>query len=154
MNKKTFWIGAVLLSFVVLAACSKEKTSDSSSLSKLTERLISQSWEEVSRTYRVQGSITKSTLSEDNKLISLSLDKIKNMAMNNNPIDYDFEGKTLDVFVKGEGLDKTVADKLKVGTDIVLTFAQHAIADKTSGRRGFLRIIARMDLYCPGWTGC
>jgi len=38
----------------------------------------------------------------------------------------------LDVFVKGEGLDKTVADKLKVGTDIVLTFAQHAIADKTS----------------------
>jgi len=137
MKNKVVLICTVLLAFMVLSACGNEKTKDSPNSSQFTERLITQNWEEVSRAYRIRGHITKSTISEDKKLISLSLDKVKNMVMKNNPVDYDFEGKTIELFIKGEGLDKTIATKLNAGTDIAVAFAQYAIPDEAPAGKVF-----------------
>lgn len=137
MNKKAVLLCAALLFFAVLAACIKEKISDSSSSSQLSEQFITQNWEEVSRTYRVRGTITKFTRSEDKKWISLSLDKVRNMVMKSNPVDYDFEGKTLELFIKGEGLDKIDAAKLKTGTDVAVAFAQFSVPDEAPAGKVF-----------------
>lgn len=130
MKRSLLMVSAILIYIVILSACSKEEMSNSSDTSiPKREQLISQKWEPVSRGYRVQGNVVEVDISEDGQLISLSLNVTKNMKMENNPVDYDFVGKTIDLFIKGENLDTKATSKLKEGTNLAIAFAQHAIQD-------------------------
>lgn len=131
MKRNLLMVSAILIYIVILSACSKEEMSNSSdtSIPKRGEQLISQKWEPVSHPYRVRGNVVEVTISEDGQLISLSLNVTKNMKMENNAVDYDFVGKTIDLFIKGEKLDTKATNKLKEGTNLAIAFAQHAIQD-------------------------
>lgn len=85
-------------------------------------------WEQVSRAYRVQGTITN-IVAENGKLKSITLQATKNMACCNNPVDYDFAGKTLEVYFEDAAVDTKTLNKLQKGTEIVITIAQFAVSD-------------------------
>lgn len=84
-------------------------------------------WEVVSRADRVQGTITALDMTE-NMLNSVTLKGTKRIILPNNPIDYDFTGKTFNI-VFNEDMERSgiVKGKLKKGAEIVITFAQYAI---------------------------
>lgn len=130
MKRNLLMVSAILIYIVILSACSKEEMSNSSDTSiPKREQLISQKWEPVSHPYRVRGNIVEVDISEDGQLVSLSLNVTKNMKMENNAVDYDFVGKTIDLFIKGENLDTKATSKLKEGTNLAIAFTQHAIQD-------------------------
>jgi beta-lactamase regulating signal transducer with metallopeptidase domain len=85
-------------------------------------------WEVIgARADRVQGTITELDIT-DGMLSSVTLIGTKRIKLPNNPIDYDFAGQTFNIEFNEE-LTKAgnLKDKLKKGTEIVVTFAQYAI---------------------------
>lgn len=87
----------------------------------------SKNWEQVSRNYGVQGKIVNMDTT-DSKLNSIKIEVKKNINLPNNPIEFDFTGNTLEVVFTEELMNAGMfKDKLKEGSEIVVTFAQYAI---------------------------
>jgi len=87
----------------------------------------SKNWEQVSRDYRVQGTIVNMD-TIDSKLNSIELEVTKRINLPNNPIDAEFTGKTLHIVFNEELMNAGMfRDEFKKGSEIVVTFAQYAI---------------------------
>jgi beta-lactamase regulating signal transducer with metallopeptidase domain len=101
----------------------KEKKDDN----KNNQSSDTKGWEVISREDRVQGTIIKLDKTSD-MLNSITLKATKRIILPNNPIDYDFSGKTFNI-VFNEDLANAgiLKDKLKEGAEIVVTLAQYAI---------------------------
>lgn len=132
MIKRGWMIVIFMMALILASACGRGEADHSASpLSSERESLISEKWEQVSNPFRVQGNITKIHGTENGQLVSLSLEVVKNMAVPGNAADFNFEHQTLDLFIKGAGLNAAFADKLKEGGKIAAAFAQYAIPDET-----------------------
>ncbi|MEX2460866.1 MAG: hypothetical protein WD469_06135 [Paenibacillaceae bacterium] len=124
----TAWVICLSLLITCAACSSKERDETQPSSSPKVEQPNQKKWEQVSRGYRVQGKIT-GVVVQDDKLKSIALQATKNRRMENNPVDYDFVGKTLDVQFENAALDLKFLNKLKKGTEIIMAFAQYALPD-------------------------
>ncbi|GAB6151293.1 hypothetical protein JCM17380_00430 [Desulfosporosinus burensis] len=85
-------------------------------------------WQVVARTRRVQGTILKLAVTSD-ELKSIVLQVTKNIQLPNDPVDSYYEaGQTLEI-VFNESLKNagSFQDRLKQGSDFVVTVAQYAI---------------------------
>lgn len=84
-------------------------------------------WQVVSRAYRVQGTILKLAMTED-ELETIIIEVTKNIELPNNPVVADFTGEILGI-VYNQKLSEagSLRSKLTKGSQIVVTFAQYAV---------------------------
>lgn len=76
------------------------------------EQLISKKWESVSNPIRVQGKIITADVTEDGMFIAMSLKVTENLHYGNQHYEYDYVGDTIDLFIKSDGANPDILNKL------------------------------------------